>query len=281
MLLLDIIVPKSLRDPPLLFAVGFIARMLSFTSIICIFLTAIFFTEWKKEPSNMILLNNILAISLQQIWYQLKVYVIALDEENVQLCIPLIGLAHYFSLATIFWQDAIGYMQYRRFVDVLKPQPENIVTKCVIFCWLIPVLLLPLPFVLNHSLKLNGNSICHMLNTLTCITFYHLVFAGLIVNIVFFTLILKSVFCYKVKSESSQKPKIGMQIKLVIVLFLLLDLHWIFNAINEVTSVALFDVIFSLMEAFQGFMLFLVFVVMNRHTVLLYKKCFKRLFRFY
>lgn len=263
---------------------------LSLIGIFGIFLTAIQFRSWRSKTSTKYLLQLSTAIAFQMIliafvntapmtqWLLLT--------NNEAWCIVIGVLLHYFVLAMFFWMLIIAYLQFIRYVIVFSHvKTKRFLLKSSILGWTLPMIPVLLVASIDSGtyipdLELSESQICYPSGY--SLYFGILLPIGVIVgaNIVIFILVNYNLLrgSNAVCRAGDRNTKLS-QLRLSIFLFFLLGLTWIFGLMSTAfaeTSVV-FSYLFCLTSTFQGFVMFIYFVIMDPVARNLWIFFFKRL----
>lgn len=232
-----------------------------------IFLTAVIYRKWTKQPGTLILLNFSLAIAVQLIVFYLA-SIFRWGNDSCGECIAVGGILHYAVLAGFTWMLVLSYLNYRRYVIVLVgAPPKYLVLKSCIFAWLLPILpVLIVALVDSDSYARNSKfAICYPSGA----GFYAGVLTPLciilIINTIVFLLIAKNIFSPSLSEvPRMHSTNLGMlKIRLLVLLFFALGLTWIFGILANVTQGLILVYLFCATATLQGFIVFLFFIVFN------------------
>ncbi|KAK4882888.1 hypothetical protein RN001_006207 [Aquatica leii] len=116
----------------ILFAIG---SAVSLFGIFPIFLTAIFHKPWRHRPATKILIQLCITIVIQTT----LLFLSDLVTEDGVLCKVIGASTHYIVLAEFCWMFVIGMLQYRKFVIIMKPPPNNVLQISAIIGWGLPI----------------------------------------------------------------------------------------------------------------------------------------------
>lgn len=273
-----------------LHGITLIGCTLSLIGIIGIYITAIQFRSWRAKTSTKYLLQLSTAIAFQMVLLAFvntaDVTQQLLSTDNEAWCVVIGVLLHYFVLAMFFWMLIIAYLQFIRYVIVFNHlKTSRFLLKSSILGWTLPMV--PVLFVVAidsstyiPDLDISVNQICYPSGN--ALYFGILLPIGVIVgaNLVIFILVNYNLLrgTNAVCRAGDRNSKLS-QLRLSIFLFFLLGLTWIFGLMSTAfaeTSIV-FSYLFCLTSTFQGFVMFLYFVIMDPVARNLWVYFFKRL----
>lgn len=263
---------------------------LSLIGILGIYVTAINFRSWRSKSSTKYLLQLSTAIAFQMI---LLAFVNTapmtqrlLLTNNEAWCIVFGVLLHYFVLAMFFWMLIIAYLQFIRYVIVFNHvKTPRFLLKSSLLGWTLPMVPVLLVVIIDSDtyvpdLEFSESQICYPSGY--SLYFGILLPIGVIVgaNLVIFILVNYNLLrgTNAVCRAGDRNSKLS-QLRLSIFLFFLLGLTWIFGLMSTAFSETsiVFAYLFCLTSTFQGFVMFLYFVIMDPVARNLWIYFFKRL----
>lgn len=263
---------------------------LSLIGIIGIYITAIQFRSWRSKPSTKYLLQLSTAIAFQMI---LLAFVntapmtqLLLLTNNEGWCIFIGVLLHYFVLAMFFWMLIIAYLQFIRYVIVFNHvKTPRFLLKSSLLGWTLPMIPVLLVVLIDSDtyipdLYFSESQICYPSGY--SLYFGILLPIGVIVgaNLVIFILVNYNLLrgTNAVCKAGDRSSKLS-QLRLSVFLFFLLGLTWLFGLMSTAFSETsiVFSYLFCLTGTFQGFVMFLYFVVMDPVARNLWIYFFKRI----
>lgn len=238
-----------------------------------IFLTCVFFKNWRKNKGNQMLMNFILAISLQVVMLYVSNFINASDDQCT-LCTAVGALLHYSVLTEFCWMLVIALLQFKRYVRVLGGPPKYVIVKSCVFGWLAP--LIPVAVLVSVSPDSYVKSlvgICYPSGNGLYLGVFLPIGVILAANVVIYILIVIDIF--SINKEGVRKEMV-FQVLLVVLLFFMLGLTWLFAFLTYILEWPVLICLFCFTSTLQGFVLFLFFIVFNKKTRNLYKKCFNK-----
>ncbi|KAK9886567.1 hypothetical protein WA026_017494 [Henosepilachna vigintioctopunctata] len=237
--------------------VGF---FLSILALICVFVSTLMSKRWRKEKGNMILFHFSLPI-FAQIIIHFSICLFDLDIFQAKLASITF---QYFTIVEFSWTSIIAYMQYKRYVKILNGARISSISTLVAFAYLSSAI----PTLLRIILEKNYSVI-----TITYLTFSIPQAVFLFINLVILILILRNIVCMRVETVD-KKSNFSTEFKLIVILFFIFDLGWILAMFAYLTSNIAFAYIFIFSQSIQGFILFFIFVVLNKRNQKIYKRKF-------
>lgn len=241
-----------------------VGSVLSVVSIVLIFLTAIVLKKFRQEAGTKILLQLSAVIFLELIMAQVA------DKEFLRnhagWCQAEGVVLHYVLLCKFSWMLVFAFLQYRRFVDVLRPVPSRVVLKTSLFAWISPLC----PVIISSMVDLSSYAASGLLNFCypkgQVLIWGVLLPIGLIVflNMCVFLAVMLNVLRVTHRFEPVEAPHKKIRaFCLSILLFFMLGVPWIFGLIGETFATPLFNYLFCILATLEGFILFLFYVVLN------------------
>lgn len=240
---------------------------LSIFGLFIIGITAALFRSWRNDYSNKIYLQLCVAILLVVICFVIIVF-IKFDHYNIR-CVLVGVLLHYSVVASFCWMLVAAVFSYRRLVTVFASHESHMLLSSA-FSWgapcvIVGVLLLAAPhsYMGRFEEKHPSGGFCYPSGLGLWLTVHAPVAIMLLVNWTLFALILRSVYAPR-KIQRHGDPKESLRRAAVSCLLLFLfGLPWIFGlfAHNIVSAY-----MFTLTATFQGFILFLFFIIVNKKT---------------
>lgn len=249
---------------PYLNVITIFGTTLSMLSISVIFLTTLVIKRFRKKTGTKILLQLSVAILLELALIQIA------DRDslvqNRDLCRATGILLHYILLCKFAWMLVFAFLQYRRFVQVMKPKPSKMLQKTSLFAWSFPVL----PVVISASIDVNSYSAGLYRNF--CYPKGGILLWGVlfpIVVIVFLNICVFSAIMFNILHKSDELYSVSTSQKmktfyLSILLFFMLGIPWLFGIFGEMFAVSWFNYAFCILATLEGFVLFVFYVAFNR-----------------
>eukprot|EP00731_Ephydatia_muelleri_P003775 Em0001g3775a len=163
----------------------------------------------------------------------LLVFVIGIDRtERFGGCVTVSVLIHYFTLAAVMWMGAEALFMFQKIVLVFFQATTRYFVVLSIICW---AFLGPILLVLLFNM------------------------------IVFIAVIVVVLVRHQWRRSKEHKRKFGtlqLMINVTSIAFLF-GLTWIFGALTVVRANQAFQIVFTLTNSFQGFLIFIFFCVLN------------------
>lgn len=250
-----------------------IGSILSLICMIMIFTIALIWKEWRQRSSNKILLNFSVALTLQIIF----LYVAGSTKIDGIGCIISGAILHYSILTQFFWMLTIAVMQYRKFVVVFRYHSAHLIRKLCFLCWGIP--LIPVTIFLaigNDSYYKSPYGLCYPSDIYLYVGIVLPIFIIILFNIVIFAKIFQAICCKKTKAYGEKSENAKFQCLLAVFLFFLMGLTWSFGFGTLLFGKLIFSYLFCLTATFQGFVIFVFYMVINKDSTILcstVKKC--------
>jgi G protein-coupled receptor 64/G protein-coupled receptor 126 len=195
---------------------------------------------------------------------------LALDDSR--LCKAISVCIHYFLLSSFGWMLVEAVYQYMTYVVVVgaSSYKSRFMRKAAPLAWGLPLIPIIALLIYDSSLYLGQPNFCWMgLNEV----FYGAVLAPLaavlLTNVIIYIIILKSVLCFKVnlRTNQSQATRTLYQLRLALCVFFLLGISWIFGFLTIVPEAHfVFAYLFCIFSSFQGFAIFVFFVLRERNA---------------
>lgn len=240
-----------------------------------IILTAILFKSWRKNKGNLVLMNFVLAICLQVISLHVSNYVN--NQDTYSACAIVGAILHYSVLAEFCWMLVIAVLQYKRYVQVFASPPKQLMAKACVVGWVIPLIpVTALLIVQPHNYTKSLVGLCYPAEIALYLTIFAPIGAILIINIVFYVLIIIDIFS---AGKRCVKKELIFQWLIVVLLFFMLGVTWAFAFLSLLFKSTILAFIFCVTSTLQGFVVFLFFIVFNKNTRSMYVKCLKNYFR--
>ncbi|XP_037805663.1 adhesion G-protein coupled receptor G2-like [Lucilia sericata] len=252
---------------------------LSMVGLSFIWLTAIWFKNWRAQESNQVLMNVCFVLTLLMIFFLIlnipDVQQNYLNMRDEHFCMIMGASLHYIVLVLFFWMLIIAVMQYQRYVKVLGyARSPNYIIKYALVAWgipLIPAILVayfdPETYKPPNEKVDNNSAICYP----SGFSLYY----GVILPMAAIILVNIGIFIYIVISlrrsmglfkRLSDKKNMILQVRISILLFFLLGISWIFGFLTHLERGPVFSYLFCLTSTLQGFVLFLYSIVIDKST---------------
>lgn len=258
-------------------SVSILGSSLSLFGLICIWLTAICFRSWREKPSNKVLLNISLVLTLINLLFLVlnlpKPLNKIIDMKNFIHCMTMGMFLHYIVLVLFMWMLIIAVMLYQRYAVVIGYKtPSQYITKYGLLAWGLP--LIPTICVAYFEPKTYMTSVEQQLdNTGICYPSGKSLYFGVILPIAMIVLANLGIFIcilysmHKTLSMFKREAKdIKNQVRLSILLFFLLGISWIFGLLSHFDTSPVLSYCFCITATLQGFVLFIYFIVIDDST---------------
>lgn len=237
-----------------------------------IILTAVLFKNWRRNKGNLVLMNFVIAITLQVVSLHVSNYV---DNHYSNGACSLVGaILHYSVLSEFCWMLLIAVLQYKRYVQVFAGPPEHLMTKACVVGWILPLIPVALLLIVqphNYTKSLVG--LCYPSAMALYLTIFIPVGVILVVNIIIYVLIIVDIFSAR---KRCMKRELIFQWLIVVLLFFMLGVTWAFAFLSCFFKSTILAFIFCVTSSLQGFVIFLFFVVFNKKTRKMYVRCFQK-----
>lgn len=268
----------TLRHIKALDIISLIGCSASLIGLLCIWLTALIIKNWRSLGTNKILLHlcavltliivTFIAINLNCVIEQLMA--------NSTHCVIMGAFLQYIILVLFVWMLIIAILQYQRFVIVLGiVRPKYYITKSAIVAWSLPLiptlhvaLTTPESYVPTYEQWIGNSAICYPtghglhFGVLLPISIVVTINIGVILYI-FYSLCRTRL---STPTQLHQKSGLVKEIRLMVLLFFLLGFSWIFGLLAYMNLTIVFSYLFCMTATLQGFMLFLYFIILDKHT---------------
>lgn len=249
---------------------------LSLIGLLGILLTAILFKQWRTNTGNQILINFVLAISLQIGTYYVS-NIIKVNSDSVLMCTIGGVLLHYSMISQFCWMFVIAVLQFRRFVEVLGGPPKYVLFKACLCGWALPLLPVLCVLILDSQNYVNSKiGLCYPSGLGLYLGISLPIAIIVAINLVIFIYIICNVVHKKTECVDTVNDEVLFQWRLAILLFFLLGLTWTFGLLSELEFGVVFVYLFCFTATLQGFIMFLFFIVFNKNTRSLYYHAIKR-----
>ncbi|XP_026742549.1 uncharacterized protein LOC113504459 isoform X2 [Trichoplusia ni] len=267
----EILVPKAVfseRNEAVLELLTIIGCFLSIFGLTMIGLTAALFRSWRRDFSNKIWLQLCIAILLVIVSF---IVIIFAQFDNYDIPCMLVGvLLHYSVLASFCWMLVAAVLSYRRLVMVFTRDASHKLLRASAFSWGAPCAVVGILLsVAPHSYagrfeeKTPTGAFCYPSGLALWLAVFAPIAAMLLANWTLFILIVRSVFASRRIQRHGDTNEAMRCASVSCLLVFLFGLPWLFGlfAYNIVLAY-----LFTLTATFQGFVLFIFFVVGNKKT---------------
>ncbi|XP_045485064.1 uncharacterized protein LOC111001031 isoform X1 [Pieris rapae] len=267
----EILIPKEVfseRHENILEMITVIGCCVSLFGLSLVAVTAIMFRSWRRDFSNKIWLQLCIAIFLMALTF---IVVVFARFSTYNIPCMLIGVAlHYSVLASFCWMLVAAVLSYRRLVLVFTRDASHKLLRASVFSWGLPCAIVGILLsVAPHSYagrfeeKTPTGAFCYPSGVSLWVTVYAPICAVIFVNWTLFILIVRSVFASRRIQRHGDTNEALRCASVSCLLVFLFGLPWIFGlfASNIVSAY-----LFTLTASYQGFILFIFFVVGNKKT---------------
>ena len=249
--------------------ISMIGCAISMISLSLVILTFLIFSKWRQSLGNKILFNLSTALFGLMSSFLAADY-LAFDDSR--LCKAISVCIHYFLLSSFSWMLVEGVYQYTTYVVVVgaSSYKSRFMRKAAPLAWGLPLVPIVALLIYDSKMYIGQENFCWMgLGE----AFYSAVLAPLaavlLANVIIYIIILKSVLCFKVnlRTNQSQARRAWYQLRLALCVFFLLGLSWIFGFLTIIPEAHfIFAYLFCIFSSFQGFAIFVFFVLRERNA---------------
>ncbi|XP_047988379.1 adhesion G-protein coupled receptor G2-like isoform X2 [Leguminivora glycinivorella] len=267
----EVLVPKTVfseRNEAILELISIVGCVLSILGLLCVGITAAIFRSWRRDFSNKIWLQLCIAIFILIICFLVVVFA---NFDHYDVTCLLVGvLLHYSVLASFCWMLVAAVLSYRRLVLVFTRDASHKLLRASAFSWgtpcaIVGILLAVSPHAYSGQFEemSPSSSFCYPSGLGLWLTVYAPIAIMLLANWTLFVLIVRSVFASRRIQRHGDSNEALRCASVSCLLVFLFGLPWIFGlfASNIVAAY-----LFTLTATFQGFVLFIFFVVGNKKT---------------
>ncbi|XP_063619930.1 adhesion G-protein coupled receptor G6-like isoform X2 [Cydia splendana] len=267
----EVLVPKTVfseRNEAVLEVLSIVGCVLSIFGLLCVGITAAIFRSWRRDFSNKIWLQLCIAIFILIVCFLVVVFA-HFDHYDVT-CLLLGVLLHYSVLASFCWMLVAAVLSYRRLVLVFTRDASHKLLRASAFSWgtpcaIVGILLAASPHAYSGQFEemSPSSSFCYPSGLGLWLTVYAPIAIMLLANWMLFVLIVRSVFASRRIQRHGDSNEALRCASVSCLLVFLFGLPWIFGlfASNIVAAY-----LFTLTATFQGFVLFIFFVLGNKKT---------------
>ncbi|CAC5395629.1 unnamed protein product [Mytilus coruscus] len=265
----------NLVDSLAMHIISWIGLILSIVGLSLTIVSFIVFKHLRKGRAQQTLFN--LALSLLCF---LIIFIVGIGQtHDLKGCLAVAVLLHYFILVAFMWMLMEGILQYLRFVKVLGTYIPNFILKTAVPAWGIPLIPVIIVLAYDHELYIGGNKACWM--ALPAFYYAFIIPVGVIMlaNIIIFIMILKNLWGRSkgLQSNQSEKKRAMMNLRASLTVLILLGLTWIFGFFTIEKASIVFQYIFTILNVFQGFLIFILFTAREKRVRQNWQKlCCKR-----
>ena len=270
----EILVPRAVfseKDEQVLEILSIIGCCLSMFGLIIIGITAALFRSWRRDFSNKIWLQLCISILLLIVCFLVVVFA-RFDHYGIS-CMFVGVLLHYSVLASFCWMLVAAVISYRRLVMVFTRDASHKLLRASAFSWGVPCAIVgillsvaPQSYAGRFEDKTPTGAFCYPSGLGLWLAVYAPIAVMLLANWTLFVLIVRSVFASNRTRGITRHGDRNEAIRCASVsclLVFLFGLPWIFGLFAHNLVLAY---LFALTATFQGFVLFIFFVVGNKKT---------------
>eukprot|EP00731_Ephydatia_muelleri_P018411 Em0011g451a len=201
----------------------------------------------------------------------LLIFVTGIDRtEHLGGCVSVSVLIHYFTLVAVMWMGAEALLMFQKIVIVFVQITTRFIVVLSLICWVIPLIPVLIPLAIDRDLLVKRTSpdgYCFISN----VTVFFAAFLGPILlilafNAVIFTVVIAVIIKHTIKRSIDHNRKadsIQLMINIISV-FVLFGLTWIFGALTIMKAAPIFQIVFTILNSFQGFLIFILFCVLKK-----------------
>ncbi|CAG5011324.1 unnamed protein product [Parnassius apollo] len=267
----EVLVAKAVfsqRNEDALELITIIGCCLSIFGLFMVGLTAAIFRTWRRDYSNKIWLQLCIAVLFHVVCFLVVIF--AKFEQNNVGCM-LLGVAlHYSILASFCWMLVAAVLSYRRLVLVFTRDASHKLLRASAFSWGAPCAVVgillsiaPNSYAGRFEEMVPSGTFCYPSGLALWLTVYAPIALMLLANWTLFCLIVRSVFASRRIQRHGDSNEALRCASVSCLLVFLFGLPWVFGlfAFNIVAAY-----LFTLTATYQGFVLFLFFVLGNKKT---------------
>ncbi|XP_035436335.2 uncharacterized protein LOC118266856 isoform X3 [Spodoptera frugiperda] len=267
----EVLIPRAVfseANEKALEIISVIGCCLSMLGVILVGITAVLFRSWRRDFNNKIWLQLCIAILLLVTCFLIAVYV---RFDNYGFSCMLVGLLmHYSVLASFCWMLVAAIISYRRLVLVFTRDASHKLLRASAFSWGAPCAIVgillsvdPRSYAGRFEEKTPTGAFCYPSGLSLWLAVYAPIAVMLLANWTLFILIVRSVFASRGIQRHGDSNEAVRCASVSCLLVFMFGLPWIFGlfAYNLVLAY-----LFALTSTFQGFVLFMFFVVGNKKT---------------
>lgn len=267
----EILIPReafSQRNEDVLEVISIVGCCLSIFGLAMVALTAAMFRSWRRDFSNKIWLQLCVAIFFLIVCF-LTIVFAKFDHYNIPCMLVGITL-HYSLLASFCWMLVAAVLSYRRLVIVFTRDASHKLLRASAFSWGAPFAVIgvllsidPHSYAGQFEETTPSGAFCYPSGLGIWLAVYAPIAVMLLANWILFGLIVRSVFASRRIQRHGDTNEAIRCASVSCLLVFLFGLPWIFGLFAYNVVAAYF---FTLTATFQGFVLFLFFVLGNKKT---------------
>lgn len=222
----------------------------------------VFFKKLRQGRAQLTLFNLSLALLLSMLTFLVGIK----QTHNYLGCIVVAILLHYLILVSFMWMLMEAVLQYLTFVKILGTYITRFTLKTVLPAWGMPLVPVISVLSVDYTLYKGGPNYCWMDLPAFYYAFVIPVTCIIIVNMTIFFITIVSIFRRGKGLRSNQKKhKIALtNLQAAVTSFILLGLTWVFGYLAISDARLPFMYIFTILNSFQGFFIFVLFVLRKK-----------------
>lgn len=191
---------------------------------------------------------------------------------NIDGCVVVSVLVHYFTLVAFMIMASESVLMFMKLVMVFVQLTITFQVVTSLVCWLLPLIpvIVPLAIDKNYLITKPDNitgdgGYCFIGHTGVFFgAFLGPVFAIILFNGIVFVIVTFVLIKHTVQKSKHENPQVTLRLVVSIAgLALLFGLTWSFGAVTVKGARLTFSILFIVLNAFQGFFIFLVFCVFS------------------
>ncbi|XP_073943540.1 adhesion G-protein coupled receptor G6-like isoform X2 [Choristoneura fumiferana] len=267
----EVLVPKAVfseENEKALKIISLVGCFLSLFGLIVIALTAIVFRSWRNDFNNRIWIQLTLALLINVTCFLIIVF--SRFQNYNMFCFFVGVLLHYSVLASFCWMLVAAIISYRKLVLIFARDPPRKLLKASAFSWFCPLAIVtilvavsPESYVKKFEDKVPSAAFCYPSGLSLWLSVYTPIALIVLTNWILFALIIRSVFATSKIQKHGDSSELFRRASVSCLLVFLFGLPWVFGlfAYNIVAAY-----LFTFTTSYQGFVLFIFFVIVNTKT---------------
>ncbi|KAK3595406.1 hypothetical protein CHS0354_008838 [Potamilus streckersoni] len=244
--------------------ITYVGLILSIIGICLTILTFLCFRHLRRGRGQ----QTLFCLCIPMLCYSIIFLVGIKRTEYYVPCIAVSALIHYFILAAFMWMLMEGVLQYLRFVKVLGTYIPNFFIKTSIPAWGVPLVPVIALLAYDYNLYYGGLGFCWMKLEALYYTFVIPICLIILVNAIIFIMVTWKIFRRPkgMTINQSEWKMTLLSFKAALSIFVILGLTWIFGVVALGGAKVVFQYIFVILNAFQGFFIFLLFTAREKQV---------------
>ncbi|XP_052737653.1 uncharacterized protein LOC112042944 isoform X2 [Bicyclus anynana] len=267
----EVLFPRSVfsqKDEDVLELLTIIGCSLSIFGLLMVGVTAALFRSWRRDYSNKIWLQLCISVFLLVLSFLIIIFA-RFDQYSIS-CMLIGVVLHYSVLASFCWMLVAAVLSYRRLVLVFTRDASHKLLRASAFSWGVPLGIIgvllsaaPQSYAGRFEEKTPSGSFCYPSGLAMWLAVYAPIAIILLANWTLFALIVRSVFASRGIQRHGDSNEALRCASVSCLLVFLFGLPWVFGLFAFNVVAAYF---FTLTATYQGFVLFLFFVLGNKKT---------------